>query len=157
VANIDADDAKNKDIAKKYDVSSFPTIKFFSTDNKDGIPYEGGRSEADFINYLNEKCGTQRKIGGGLNDRVSININPLFFVADFYGFSKAGRLSSIDSLAQKFMSASHASQQAIINEARTLTKNFPAAEQYLKFMEKVVNKGHDYIEKEHKRSANPAL
>jgi len=157
VANINADDAKNKDIAKKYDVGSFPTIKFFSTDNKDGILYEGGRSEADFINYLNEKCGTQRKVGGGLNDRVSMNINPLFFVAHFYGFSKAGRLSSIDSLAQKFMGASHASQQAIIDEARTLTKSFPAADQYLKFMEKVVNKGHDYIEKEYKRSANPSL
>jgi len=52
------------------------------------------------------------------------------------------------------MSASHASQQAIIGEARTLAKNFPTAEQYLKFMEKVVDKGHDYVEKEHKRSAN---
>ncbi|KAL9714096.1 hypothetical protein Ac2012v2_002404 [Leucoagaricus gongylophorus] len=132
VANMDADDAKNKDIARKYDVSSFPTIKFFSMDNKDGIPYEGGRSEADFVNYLNEKCGTQRKVGGGLNDR-------------------AGRLSSLDSLAHRFTSAGHASRQAIIDDARTLLTSFPAAEQYLKFMEKVVNKGHDYIEKEHKR------
>ena len=79
MANIDADDAKNKDIARKYDVSSYPTLRFFSMDNKDGIPYEGGRSEVDFINYLNEKCGTQRKIGGGLNDRVSMNISSLFF------------------------------------------------------------------------------
>lgn len=72
MANIDADDAKNKDIARKYDVSSFPTIKFFSTDDKAGIAYEGGRSEADFVEYLNEKCGTQRKVGGGLSDLVSL-------------------------------------------------------------------------------------
>lgn len=77
MANIDADDAKNKDIARKYDVSSFPTLKFFSMDNKDGMPYEGGRSEADFIDYLNEKCGTQRKVGGGLNDQVGMSISPL--------------------------------------------------------------------------------
>jgi protein disulfide-isomerase A6 len=73
VANIDADDEMNKDIAKKYDVSSFPTIKFFSTDNKDGIAYEGGRTEADFVQYLNEKCGTHRQVGGGLNEKVRIS------------------------------------------------------------------------------------
>lgn len=155
---MDADDAKNKDIARKYDVSSFPTIKFFSMDNKDGTPYEGGRSEADFVNYLNEKCGTQRKVGGGLNDRVSMNTSILcLLIADSCAFQKAGRLSSLDSLAHRFTSAGHASRQAIIDEARTLLTSFPAAEQYLKFMEKVVNKGHDYIEKEHKRSANLSL
>jgi hypothetical protein len=34
------------------------------------VDYEGGRSEADFVNFLNEKCGTQRAVGGGLTDKV---------------------------------------------------------------------------------------
>lgn len=33
-------------------------------------PYEGGRTEKDFVDYLNEKCGTHRAVGGGLNDEV---------------------------------------------------------------------------------------
>jgi len=70
VANLDADDKRNAEIARKYDIKSFPTIKFFSKDNKEGIPYEGGRSEADFVAYLNEKCGTKRAVGGGLNDEA---------------------------------------------------------------------------------------
>ncbi|KXN89090.1 Protein disulfide-isomerase tigA [Leucoagaricus sp. SymC.cos] len=133
VANIDADDVKNKDVARKYDVGSFPTIKFFSTDNKDGIVYEGGRSEADFVSYLNEKCGTQRKVGGGLNEL-------------------AGRLPSFDTLAQKFFTAAHDARRAIFDEARTLAETTgKEAKQYLRVMDKVVNTSDAYIEKEIKR------
>lgn len=74
MANIDADDKRHKDIAMKYEVSSFPTIKFFSKDNKEPEDYEGGRSEADFVTFLNEKCGTQRAVGGGLSDDVRLTL-----------------------------------------------------------------------------------
>ena len=70
VANVDADAAHNKELAAKYDISSFPTIKFFSKDNKEPEAYTGGRSEDAFVAYLNEKCGTHRSVGGGLNDQV---------------------------------------------------------------------------------------
>jgi protein disulfide-isomerase A6 len=70
VANIDADAAHNKDLAAKYDVTSFPTTKFFSKDNKEPIPYTGGRARADFVSFLNEHCGTSRGIGGTLNKQV---------------------------------------------------------------------------------------
>jgi protein disulfide-isomerase A6 len=74
VANVDGDDQKNKDLAKKYGVSGFPTIKFFSKDNKDTPEdYDGGRSELDFVTFLNEKCGTHRAVDGGLNDQVSLD------------------------------------------------------------------------------------
>ena len=34
------------------------------------IDYEGDRSEEAFVNFLNEKCGTQRVPGGGLSKFV---------------------------------------------------------------------------------------
>lgn len=70
IANINADDAKNAHISQKYEVTGFPTIKFFSKDNKEPEDYDGGRTEADIVAYLNEKCGTQRAVGGGLNEEV---------------------------------------------------------------------------------------
>jgi protein disulfide-isomerase A6 len=70
IANIVADDKKNAHISERYGVTSFPTIKFFSKDNKEPEDYEGGRTEDDFVAYLNEKCGTHRAVGGGLNDQV---------------------------------------------------------------------------------------
>jgi hypothetical protein len=70
VANIDADDQKNKPVAQRYGVSGFPTIKFFPKGSTEPVAYEGGRGEEDFVNFLNEKCGTQRAVGGGLSDKV---------------------------------------------------------------------------------------
>lgn len=84
---MDADAAVNKDVAARYQVRSYPTIKFFPKGSDkgmhwllvvglqlifslDAIPYEVGRSEADFVKFLNEHCGTQRAVGGGLNELV---------------------------------------------------------------------------------------
>lgn len=52
-------------------MSGYPTIKFFPAGSDEAEDYEGGRSEADFVQFLNEKCGTQRAVGGGLSDEVS--------------------------------------------------------------------------------------
>lgn len=49
VAHMNADEADNKPIASKYDVRSFPTIKFFPKGSKSAIPYELGRSEGQFV------------------------------------------------------------------------------------------------------------
>jgi len=50
VAGMNADEAENKPIASKYDVRSFPTIKFFPKgDDKTPIMYSQGRSEEQFI------------------------------------------------------------------------------------------------------------
>jgi protein disulfide-isomerase A6 len=73
IANINADDGKNVRISQKYEIAAFPTIKFFSKDNKEPEDYDGGRTEADIVAYLNEKCGTQRAVGGGLNDEVCLD------------------------------------------------------------------------------------
>lgn len=72
VANVDADSELNRPLAQKYGVSSFPTIKFYPKGGEP-IAYEGGRQEADFVEFLNEKCGTHRAVGGGLNDQVCVN------------------------------------------------------------------------------------
>lgn len=45
--------------------------------------YESGRDEESFVEYLNEKAGTHRMPGGGLND-------------------KAGRVPELDEVAAQF-------------------------------------------------------
>lgn len=72
MAKIDAD--SERDIGNEYDISGFPTIKFFPAgENKEPVMYDGPRTEAGFINFLNEKCGTHRLVGGGLDSAVSDN------------------------------------------------------------------------------------
>ena len=76
MANVDANAELNKDLAAKYDVKSFPTIKFFAKESKETPEtYQGGRTEADFVSFLNEKCGTHRAVGGGLTDEVTWKLN----------------------------------------------------------------------------------
>ena len=74
MANVDADAKQNAPLAERYGIGSFPTIKFFPKDNKEGEAYTGGRTEADFVNFLNERCGTQRAVGGGLNEKVRFRL-----------------------------------------------------------------------------------
>lgn len=39
------------------------------------MEYEGGRSEEDLVNFLNEKCVTERAVGGGLNEKVCVQLS----------------------------------------------------------------------------------
>jgi len=131
---MDADAGHNKPVAQMYGVSSYPTIKFFGKgkENKENpIAYNGGRSEQAFVDFLNEKCGTQRAIGGGLNDL-------------------AGRIPSLDELAQKFVDATAGARTTILGEAANLGKD---AKGYIRVMEKVMEKSSEYITKELKRYA----
>lgn len=55
----------------RYGISGFPTLKFFPKGNKDGEDYDGGRDVEDFVNFLNEKSGTNRDAKGQLTVNVS--------------------------------------------------------------------------------------
>ncbi|KAH8118068.1 protein disulfide isomerase [Phellopilus nigrolimitatus] len=130
LANVDADAEPNAPLAMKYEVSSFPALIFFSKDNKKGEAYEGGRTEEDFVEFLNEKCGTQRAVGGGLND-------------------KAGRIPEFDALAAKFFSTATSAKNTVLEEALALASSAgSAAEHYLRVMKKVVNGSEEYLQKE---------
>ena len=134
IANMDADASHNKPIAMMYGVKSFPTIKFFGKggeSKENPIAYNGPRSEQAFVDFLNEHCGTQRAIGGRLNHL-------------------AGRLPSLDEVAQKFIDATADVRTSLLKEASTLGDE---AKGYIHVMKKVTAKSNDYITKELKRYA----
>ncbi|KAK8864226.1 protein disulfide-isomerase domain [Kwoniella newhampshirensis] len=140
VAQMDADDAQNKPVASKYDVRSFPTIKFFPKGNKEPIMYSSGRTEEQFIEYLNEHCGTHRTATGLLSET-------------------AGKVLTLDTLASTFFSAKLPERPDILTKAReyigTLTdkKANVSAEYYVKAMERVLEKGEGWVVKEQARIA----
>jgi len=145
IAKIDAD--QYKDIAGKYDVTGFPTLKYFpknvcffififmiltprAQQNKAGVPYEGGRAEADFVNFLNQNTGTQRKVGGGLNEN-------------------AGKISKLDNLASKFIASSD--KEGLLAKAKEAADEEAAnknAIYYVKVMQKINTDGAGFIQSE---------
>lgn len=136
VANIDADAALNKELAGRYGVASYPTIKFFPRGGKEVEDYEGARTEEAFVNFLNEKCGTNRAVGGGLNDQ-------------------AGRLAELDAIAQKFLTAVGTARDVAYKEGIALSEGLgSAAQYYVRVMERIVKDSETYIDKESKRLAS---
>jgi len=67
IAKVDAEADSSKATASEQGVSSYPTIKYFPKGSTEGELYAGGRTEKDFIEFINEKAGTHRVPGGGLD------------------------------------------------------------------------------------------
>jgi len=127
VAKVDAD--QEKDLGSRFGISGFPTIKFFPKNNKEGEEYNGGRSEQDFIDFLNEKCGTNRVAGGGIDDQAGV-------VAEF------------SALAEKFVTDAEsraATQEELVAAVEGKPEEKKAGDYYVKVMKKITEKGDGYV------------
>jgi len=137
VAKVDAD--HEKELGTRFEVQGFPTIKFFPKGNKAGEEYNGGRSEEDFINFLNERCGTNRVAGGGINE-------------------EAGRFEAFDKIAEQFMKDVDSRASGIADIEKALETDQPdhkkAGQYYVKVMKKIEDKGEGYIQTEITRLEN---
>ena len=68
---------------------------------------------------------------------------------------EAGRLPEFGSLAEKFFDAVGHARQEIFQDASKLAESVgPAANHYIKVMEKIVNGSEEYLAKEVKRSVS---
>lgn len=67
IAKVDAEAENSKALASSQGVQSYPTIKYFPKGSTEALPYEGARSEKDFVDFLNANAGTHRAVGGGLD------------------------------------------------------------------------------------------
>ncbi|XP_022991634.1 probable protein disulfide-isomerase A6 [Cucurbita maxima] len=136
IANLDAD--KYKDLAEKYGISGFPTLKFFPKGNKDGEDYDGGRDVGDFVNFINEKTGTNRDVKGQLT-------------------ANAGIVASLDSLVKEFVAASNDAEKKNVYSKMEVEvgklSGSPAkyGKIYLKSAKKCLEKGGDYAKSEIER------
>ncbi|KAG8631935.1 hypothetical protein KVT40_001075 [Elsinoe batatas] len=134
VAKVDAEAPNAKRTAQDQGVKSYPTIKFFPRGSSTPEDYKGGRSESDLVNFLNDKAGTHRVAGGGLD-------------------ATAGTIAALDALVQKFTGkqATLAEVGKEVGEAAKGAKD-KYAEYYVKVIEKL-GKNEGYVEKEAKRLA----
>ena len=134
IAKVDATADNAKATAQDQGVQSYPTIKYFPQGSTTPEDYEGGRSESDFIDFLNTKLGTHRIIGGGLD-------------------AKAGTIASLDALVDKFLAggtlASISTEAA--EAARGLKDKY--SQYYIKVLEKL-GKSQGYAKKELARLEN---
>ena len=128
VAKVDA--TEENDLANKYDVSGYPTIKFFPKDGSEPVSYEGAREVEDFVKYINEKAGTLRTPEGNL-------------------MPEAGRVKELD----EHITASKAIDDDLLKTLTAAAEKLTGAaathaKHYLTFAKNIIAKGADYPTKE---------
>ena len=129
IAKVDADAASGKASAQRFNVGSYPTLKFFAKGASEPEPYEGGRTEAALVEFLNTKTGTQRAVGGGLNER-------------------AGRVPALDILLHKLVRGDAGSVQNVLQEVEKAVVGESAdAAYYVRALKKLAA-GNGYVDKE---------
>jgi protein disulfide-isomerase A6 len=129
IAKVDAEAYDSKIVAKEQDITSYPVIKWFPSRETTPVEYEGGRTEAHFIEFVNHEAGTFRKAGGALT-------------------KDAGTLVKVDAAIQKIFDAGAELAGKIEDVVAALTKETgKSAEYYNKVVEKV-KKTPGYVEKE---------
>ncbi|KAL1545987.1 protein disulfide-isomerase [Salvia divinorum] len=132
IANLDAD--AHKELAEKYGISGFPTLKFFPKNNKAGEDYNGGRDVDDFVTFINEKCGTNRDAKGKLT-------------------SKAGIIEDLGSLVKEFLSAKDEEKKVVFKQleeeaGKLKGSNARYGKIYVKAAKSSMDKGSDYAKNE---------
>jgi len=60
IADVDAD--AHKELASRFGVSGFPTLKFFKKGSTTPEDYNGGREAKDIIDYVNTQAGTRGRV-----------------------------------------------------------------------------------------------
>ena len=130
VAKMDASAEENSEIATKYEVSGFPTLKWFGQGSQTAEAYEGGRDISSLISFINEKAGTFREQNGSLS-------------------ATAGRIQSLDDMISNASTIDTTLLNALKSAVSSITgKSSKFAELYLSVAGKIISKGSEYVEKE---------
>lgn len=128
IAKVDADAEHSKALAKAQGVTGYPTIKFFPKGSTEGEVYSGARSEEAFVEFVNSKAGTNRAVGGSLNE-------------------VAGTVPSLDDVIAKSPSASKLAAE-IKKAAKGVQDKY--AQYYVKVADKI-SQNQEYVGKEFAR------
>jgi len=130
VAKVDA--TEHKEVSSRYEVKGYPTLKFFPKGSDDVVEYKSARSAEAFVEFLNENAGTRRNVDGTLS-------------------RSAGRYPELDTLANKYLTES-GSRDATLKELEGLCANREnECKYYLKYAQKINEKGDEYATKERDR------
>ena len=117
--------------ALRFDITGYPTVKFFPPGTTVPVNYEGPREVEPMLEYVNENANTFRTVAGELHEL-------------------AGRIKVFDELIR----VSETLDSALVAQLKTVSdsiKDSAAAKyvkEYVSIAEKIAAKGVEYIEKE---------
>ncbi|XP_020274383.1 LOW QUALITY PROTEIN: protein disulfide-isomerase-like [Asparagus officinalis] len=106
LAKVDANDEVNRELATKYEVSGFPTLKIFRDEGKNIQEYKGPRDADGIVEYLKKQVGpasaevkSSDDVANLINDKkvIIVGIFPEFSGQEFENF-----MSVVDKLCSEY-------------------------------------------------------
>lgn len=137
IAKVDCEAPNAKSTAEQAGVKSYPTINFYPKGSTEAVPYTGGRSEADLITFMNEKAGTHRMAGGGL-DAIAGTVPSL---DEILGSIKAGGSKAYTDLEKAAGALSEKSAEYYAKVAKKMEENGEYAQKEAARLEAIIKKG----------------
>ncbi|KAF4976508.1 hypothetical protein FZEAL_6826 [Fusarium zealandicum] len=132
IAKVDAESPNSKAVTEQQGVTSYPTIKWFPAGSKEAVAYGSGRTEQDFIEWINERAGTHRVAGGALN-------------------AVAGTVESLDTLVAKIAGGVAVAEVAAEVKKATESLSEAPSQKYAEYYVRVFDKlsqNDDWVSKE---------
>lgn len=133
IAKVDA--TENNDLAQRYEVTGYPTLKLFAAGSNAVIPYESAREVPAMVDFINEHAGTSRLPTGELHPT-------------------AGRISKLDEIIAQAAEFNHGLIAKLEDAIKEFELDHPSVKQYISIASKLVEKGATYLEAESTRLAN---
>jgi len=132
IGKVDA--TEESEVAGRFDISGYPTIKYFPAGSAEAEDYQGGREVEDFVEFINTKVGTERLANGALKPT-------------------AGRVSVLDTILAEVNNVVDATVVEKMSEVVAGLEGKAASfgKVYLGVAQKVAAKGGDYAAKEFQR------
>jgi len=132
IAKVDA--TEESDLANRFGVSGYPTLKFFPAGSAVPVDYNEARELDDLVKFINTQAGTTRNSDGSLT-------------------AEAGRIASLDAVIAE---AGGVFDAGFLDKLTSATKALEGKEAafgklYASASAKVVAKGIGYVETEIKR------
>lgn len=132
-------------MSKEQGITGFPTIKFFPKGSTEPEAYSGARSEEAFVKFINEKAGTHRTVGGGLDSLAGTIAVLDKIVSESVAAQKFDNLVADVKKAAEGLSDKYA--EYYVKAAEKLSKNEEYAVKELARLQKVLAKGGSAPEK----------
>lgn len=134
IAKVDA--TEESELGSRFEISGYPTLKFFPAGSADAESYEGQREVEAMVDFINLRAGTLRNSDGTLKPT-------------------AGRVSKLDEL---IAGAKYTVDAGLVNSLKVTAATLEGKEAafgkfYVSAAEKILAKGADHITKEIARLA----
>lgn len=145
IAKVDAEAENARALAKAQGVTGYPTIKFFPKGSTEPEAYAGARSEEAFVKFVNEKAGTHRAVGGGLDSTAGTIAALDEIVAENVAAQKYDKLVADVKKAAQGLQDKYA--EYYVKAAEKLSKNEGYAAKEITRLQKILAKGGSAPEK----------